>query len=100
MSPKEGTALAFARSLRRLSGGGRGVWSRKPGYARRVDLARLNERRLRFDDSRNAAAAFFVVVLASQVVALVWIDSSAVAFAGVLVYSAAALLTWPFLDAA
>ena len=56
--------------------------------------------RVRFADSKTAAAAFFLVVLACQVVARAWIDSSAVAIAGVFIYSAAALLTWPFLDAA
>ena len=60
----------------------------------------LNEWRLRFADSKPAAAAFFVVVFACQVVARTWIGSSAVAFAGVLIYSAAALLTWPLADAA
>ena len=61
---------------------------------------RPNEWRLRFADSKTAAAAFFVVVLACQVVAGTWIGSSAVALAGVLVYSAAGLLTWPLADAA
>jgi hypothetical protein len=69
-------------------------------YASEVDLARLNQGRARFADSKTAAAAFFVVVLACQVVARAWISSSAVAFAGAFVYSGAALLTWPFLDAA
>lgn len=69
-------------------------------YASEVDLARLNEWRVRFADSKTAAAAFFVVVLACQVVARAWISSSPVAIAGVFVYSGAALLTWPFLDAA
>jgi hypothetical protein len=69
-------------------------------YAGGVGLARLNEWRVRFADSQTAAAAFFVVVLACQVVSRTWINSSAVAFAGVLVYAAAAVLTWPFLDAA
>jgi len=50
-------------------------------------LARLNESRLRLADSKTAAAAFFVVVLMGQLLAGVWIGSSAVAFAGVLVYS-------------
>jgi hypothetical protein len=60
----------------------------------------MNEWRVRLADSSTAAAAFFVVVLACQVVAGAWIRSSTVAFAGVFVYSGAALLTWPFLDAA
>src|SRR5438034_145434 len=65
-----------------------------------MDLAPLNEWRVRLADSRTTAVAFFVVVLACQVLAVPWISSSAVAFAGVLIYSAAALFTWPFLDAA
>lgn len=69
-------------------------------YARGVDFVRLNDRRVHFADSTTAAAAFFIIVLACQVVAGAWIRNSAVAFAGVLVYTAAALLTWPFMDAA
>lgn len=65
-----------------------------------MDLVRLNEWRVRFADSKTAAVAFLVVVLACQVLAAAWISSSAVALAGVLIYSAAALFTWPFLDAA
>jgi hypothetical protein len=68
-------------------------------YASEVDLARLNEWRVRIADSQTAPAAFFAIVLVCQIVARAWINSSAVAFAGIFVYSAAAVLTWPFLDA-
>src|SRR5437763_16099651 len=54
-------------------------------YASDVDLARLNAWRVRFADSKTAAAAFFAVVRACQIVARAWITSSAVAFAGVFV---------------
>jgi len=64
-----------------------------------MNLAPLSEWRVRFADSKTAAVAFFVVVLACQALAYPWVSSSAVAFAGVLIYSAAALCTWPFLDA-
>ena len=63
-----------------------------------MNLAPLSEWRVRFADSKTAVA-FFVVVLACQALAYPWVSSSAVAFAGVLIYSAAALCTWPFLDA-
>jgi len=62
-------------------------------------MTRFNEWRVRFADSKTAAVAFFVAVLACQVLAYPWISSSTVAFAGVLIFSAAALFTWPFLDA-
>ena len=64
-----------------------------------MNLAPLSEWRVRFADSKTAAVAFFVVVLACQMLAYPGISSSAVAFAGVLIYSAAALFTWRFLDA-
>jgi len=63
-------------------------------------MAQLNAWRVQLADSRRAAAAYFVVVLAGLLVALPWVGSNGVAVAGVLIYSFAALLTWPLADAA
>ena len=63
-------------------------------------MAQLNAWRVQVADSRQAAVGYFVVVLVGLVLALPWAGSNAVAFAGVFIYSLAALFTWPLADAA
>ena len=65
-----------------------------------MNVASLNDRRIRLADSKTAAAVYFAVVLLSLVVAHTWVSSSVIAYVGVFLYSIPVLLTWPFLDAA
>ena len=50
--------------------------------------------------SRAAALGYFAAVLVGLAVASTWVSGCVLAFAGVFAYSAAALFTWPLLDAA
>jgi len=65
-----------------------------------VQVATVNELRVRLADSRTAAAVYFAVVLVGLVVAHTWVSSSVIAYVGVVLYAIPALFTWPFLDAA